>query len=91
MSKPDPEWVNLSVDGPTQSAREALLQVVKRWPVIVVPMIAVAILAAGFAILRPKYEAVGFYYTPGWVLAEFKRFRSEFGSSDVLAAFLKRV
>ncbi len=52
-------------------------------------MIAVAILAAGFAILRPKYEAVGFYYTPGWVLAEFKRFRSEFGSSDVLAAFLR--
>ena len=52
-------------------------------------MIAVAILAAGFAILRPKYEAVGFYYTPGWVLAEFKRFRSEFGSSDVLAEFLR--
>ena len=89
MSKPDPEWENLSVVGPTQSTSEVFLQVAKRWPVIVVPMIAVAILAAGFAILRPKYEAVGFYYTPGWVLAEYKRFRSEFGSSDVLAAFLR--
>lgn len=89
MSKPDPDWGRLLVDGPTLSVRETLLQVSQGWPFIVIPMIAVAILATGFAILRPKFEAVGFYYTPGWVLAEFKRFRSEFGSSDVLAAFLK--
>jgi hypothetical protein len=46
-----------------------------------------AALVAALAVAVPAFEAAGFYYTPGWSLAEFKRFRSEFGSADAVQAY----
>jgi hypothetical protein len=57
------------------------------WEVILGSIILAGVLAASLAIALPKYEASGFYYTPGWSLAEYKRLRSEFGSSDTLRAY----
>ena len=69
--------------------RKALSAVLQRWKWIVAAMVATALAASAAASFLPKYQASGFYYTSGWSLAEFKRFRSEFGSSDVLASFLR--
>ena len=69
--------------------RKALLAVFQRWTWIAAAMVATALAASAAALFLPKYQASGFYYTSGWSLAEFKRFRSEFGSSDVLASFLR--
>ncbi len=69
--------------------RKALAAVFKRWKSIAAAVVATAAIASAAAFFLPKYQASGFYYTSGWSLAEFKRFRSEFGSSDVLASFLR--
>jgi hypothetical protein len=60
-----------------------------RWPVIAAVIAAGAIIGGALALGFPKYEAKGFYYTPGWTLADYKRFRSEFGDADVISAYLR--
>ena len=57
-----------------------------RWILGAAVVGAAALAAMAWAL--PKYEAAGFYYTPGWGLPDYKRFRSEFGSEDVLRRFL---
>ncbi len=61
------------------------------WRWIVGSALLGGIFAATLAVAVPKYEAGGFYYTPGWSLAEYKRFRSEFGSADAVQAYFAAV
>lgn len=57
------------------------------WQLILACLLACAFAAASLAIAVPKYEATGFYYTPEWTLAEYKRFKIEFGSADALGLY----
>ncbi len=67
---------------------EVLLQVRRRARWIAGAALAGALALGALAVAFPKYEAAGFYYTPSWGLPDYKRFRSEFGSEDVLRRFL---
>lgn len=89
MSKPEPEWIQSAESWSPRSTVDFLAGIARRWRWIVAPMLLGAFLAAALAMVRPKYEAAAFYYTPGWALADLKRFRSEFGSADVLRAYLR--
>ncbi|MCU0768747.1 MAG: hypothetical protein MUD07_04925 [Burkholderiaceae bacterium] len=89
MSKPEPEWIQSTEAWSPRSTADFLASIARRWPFIVAPLLLGAVLAAGLAMVRPKYEASAFFYTPGWAFADLKRFRSEFGSADVLEAFLR--
>lgn len=89
MTKPAPDWHPDETVYSGLSLQEILDQFRRHWQRIVLCVIAFAVLAAGFAWMRPKFEATGFYYTPGWTLADLKRFRSEFGSQEVLASVLE--
>jgi hypothetical protein len=91
MNNPDPRWMDAPEMRDENFIRDLVLAVLQNWKLLVLAAVAAGLLGAGLAVLRPKYEASGFYYTPGWSLAEFKRFRSEFGSSDVLTSFLREV
>lgn len=88
MTKPAPDWHPDEQIDAGISLQEMLDQLLRYWRRIVLCMLAFAVLAAGFAWLRPKFEASGFYYTPGWTLADLKRFKSEFGSQEVLVSVL---
>ena len=65
-----------------------MLQVRRRARWIAGAALSGALALGALAVAFPKYEAAGFYYTPSWGLPDYKRFRSEFGSEDVLRRFL---
>lgn len=89
MNSPDPNWIEAQERRDEYFGRELFLAGVQKWKLLLLAAAIAGLLGVGLAMLQPRYEASGFYYTPGWSLAEFKRFRSEFGSSDVLTAFLR--
>ena len=82
------------VDGSREESPERLISFAdvlsalgKYWQLLVGGALIGGFLAAMLAAFLPKYEASGFYYTPGWSLAEYKRFRSEFGSADAIGFY----
>lgn len=89
MTRPAPDWHSGESVYDGISLAEMLDQLHRHWRRIVLCAVAIAVLAAAFAWLRPRYEASGFWYTPGWTLADLKRFKSEFGSSEVLTSVLE--
>lgn len=62
-----------------------------QWKKVAIASLVAGAIGVALVVVAPKYEASGFYYTPGWSLQDYKRFRSEFGSADVLDAYLSEV
>lgn len=89
MTKPAPDWHPNDPIYAGISLQEVLDLLRRHWLRIALCALVFGALAAAFAWMRPKFEASGFYYTPGWTLADLKRFKSEFGSQEVLVSALE--
>lgn len=79
------------VGGDLLPLKELWQALAARWKWLALASALCGGIGAGVALGFPRFEATGFYYTPGWSVADYKRFRSEFGSADDLSGFLESV